>query len=254
MELSSCHLPHRAGLDLSPQVYVTFFVFFGEKIHPCDRWRPNPLYLRKCEYIDASVHLLFLPFPLEASSSEKVWGSLSGKPVDVIAQGFLLQDLNRLCLVSYKDTFPGSLHVHWEAVDHVREPVMSAAALGRESGKRRKGAFQVSVSEVKEQKIFGWFIKGHIPQNPPKSRKTIVFETKLAVHWHRSHCLTLIQSSRMSSKWGMTNVTVFISKCFKAIKCQAGSSPSLTALQCNKSFHSCDEKRKRHAMLMLLLP
>ncbi|KAK1900041.1 UDP-N-acetylmuramoylalanine--D-glutamate ligase, partial [Dissostichus eleginoides] len=38
--------------------------------------------------------------------------------VDVSAQGFLLQDHNRLCLVSNKDTFPGSLRVHWEAAGH----------------------------------------------------------------------------------------------------------------------------------------
>lgn len=37
--------------------------------------------------------------------------------------------------MSNKDTFPGSLHVRWGAVDHVRDSVMSA--LGRKSGPRK---------------------------------------------------------------------------------------------------------------------
>lgn len=47
----------------------------------------------------------------------------NSNPVDASAQGFLLQDHNRLCLVSNKDTFSGSLQVLREAVDHVRESV-----------------------------------------------------------------------------------------------------------------------------------
>lgn len=78
-----------------------------------------------------SALFLPLPFPLRK-------GFLTGRPVDVSAHGFLLQDHNRLCLVSNKDTFPGSLHVQWEAVDHVRDSVMEAAGRG-ESQEQENG-------------------------------------------------------------------------------------------------------------------
>lgn len=78
-------------------------------------------------------------FSLAASSLEELSGFLTGRPVDVSARGFLLQDHNRLCLVSNKDTFPGSSHVQREAADHVQESEMSAAVPGKGVRGRENG-------------------------------------------------------------------------------------------------------------------
>lgn len=81
-----------------------------------------------------------------------------------------------------------------------------------------------------------------------------VLESKLAIHRRFAHCAMPIKSKGMQSKRGMTNMAGFILKWFKAIKRQADSSPGLTCLRSYKYFHINSEKRKRHAMLMFLLP